>query len=297
MKRVFLPFFCLGLFLVSVLSFAAETKEVGTSKSFHGPVGLQLYSLRNQIPKDADAALDYVKKQGFKEVQIGIGNHYGLTKEEMKAALAKRDLKPVGAHAGYDDLLKNPEKVIDEAKFFGIKYVGVAWAPHNSPLDEKQTLEIAENFNKIGKTLKENDLIFFYHNHGYEFQPYKGNNKDDETLFDLLLQKTDPELVKYEMDVLWTVHPGQDPVKLLKKYPNRWALMHLKDLKKGVKGDLSGGTDTKNDVALGSGQVDYPAVLKAAQEVGVKHYAIEDESEDVLEQIPQSLKFLESVEF
>jgi sugar phosphate isomerase/epimerase len=99
------------------------------------------------------------------------------------------------------------------------------------------------------------------------------------------------------MDLLWTVHPGQSPVALLEKYGSRWELMHLKDLRKGVKGDLSGGTDTRNDVALGTGQVDFPAVLKAAQKAGVKHYFIEDESPTVLEQIPQSLKFLSQVKW
>ncbi|MGL6226497.1 MAG: sugar phosphate isomerase/epimerase family protein [Thermoguttaceae bacterium] len=274
-----------------------KAQSVGTSESFHGPVGIQTYSLRNQLQKEGESALDYVKDQGFVEVEIGIDNHYGMSKEQMKDALAKRGLKPIAAHASYDVLLNDPQKAIDEAKFFGIKYVGVAWAPHQTPLDAKQTLELAANFNKIGQTLHEQGLMFFYHNHGYEFYPYKGNGKEDETLMDLLIQKTNPEFVTYEMDVLWTVHPGQDPVQLLQKYPNRWALMHLKDLAKGVKGDLSGGTDTKNDVALGSGQTDYPALLKAAQKVGVKHYFIEDESDRVLDQIPESLHYLESVRF
>ncbi|MCL2348766.1 MAG: sugar phosphate isomerase/epimerase, partial [Planctomycetaceae bacterium] len=197
------------------------------------------------------------------------------------------------AHGGLDYLLKDTDKAVEEAKFFGLKYVGVAWAPHQDPLDEKQMLQVAKDFNKIGKKLKEHGLQFFYHNHGYEFYPYK----DGQTLFDLLMEKTDPELVKMEMDIMWTVFPGQDPVKLLKKYPDRWVLVHLKDLAKGVKGNMSGGTDVANDVALGTGQVNYPAVLKAAQEIGVKYYFIEDESNNVLKQIPQSLKFLSTVEF
>ncbi len=283
--------------LVLLLCVAAASawgaEPVGTSPSFHGPVGLQIYSLRNQLKAEGAAALDFAKAQGFKEVEIGLGNHYGMTKEAMKEALEQRGLKPIAAHAGLDYYLNKTDEAIAEAKFFGLKYAGVAWAPHKKPLDEAQTLKIAEDFNTVGKRLKEHGIQFFYHNHGFEFQPYK----DGETLFDLLIQKTDPDLVKYEMDVLWTIHPGQDPAELLKKYPNRWALMHLKDLAKGVKGDLSGGTDKKNDVALGTGQVDFPAVLKAAQEVGVKHYFIEDESPTVLEQIPQSLKYLSTVKF
>ena len=285
------------LFVLSaLLSFTAPlcsvAQSVGTSPSFKGPVGLQLYSLRDQLKQQGAAALDFVKAQGFVEVEIGLESHYGLTAEAMKAALDARGLKPIAAHASLDFILKQTEKTVAEAKRFGIQYVGVAWAPHKNPLDEQQVLKIAEGFNQAGKLLKAHGIQFFYHNHGFEFQPYK-----DGTLFDLLVQKTDPDLVKFEMDVLWVIHPGQDPVTLLKKYPNRWALMHLKDLRKGAKGDFSGGTSLDNDVALGSGQADYAAILKAAQKVGVKHFFIEDESPVVLQQIPSSLKFLSSVAF
>ena len=275
---------------VTLSVYAAD--GVGTSKDFKGPVGLQTYSLRNQIKKDGAKAYDYIKEQGFQFIEIGLGNHYGMTKEETRAVFDKLGLKPIAAHGGLDFLIKETDKAVEEAKFFGLKYVGVAWAPHQAPLDEKQVLKIAEDFNTAGKLLKERGIQFFYHNHGFEFYPWK----DGKTLFDLLMEKTDPELVKMEMDVMWTVFPGQDPVKLVKKYPDRWVLFHLKDLKKGVEGNMSGGTDVNNDVPLGSGQVDYPALLKAAQEVGVKYYFIEDESDSVLKQIPQSLKFLSTIE-
>jgi sugar phosphate isomerase/epimerase len=112
------------------------------------------------------------------------------------------------------------------------------------------------------------------------------------------MAETDPRYVYFQMDVLWTVLPAQDPVKLLRKYPQRWLLFHLMDLKKGVPtGSLAGKTDLTNDVALGSGQVQWPALLSSAQEPGVKYYFIEDESPTVLQQIPQSLKFLENLEF
>ena len=130
-------------------------------------------------------------------------------------------------------------------------------------------------------------------NHINEFEPY-----GQGTLFDLLVAETDPKTVFFQMDVLWTVLPGQDPVRLLQKYPQRWMALHLKDLKKGVPtGSLTGSTDLTNDVALGTGQVDWPAFFRAAQKVGVKYYFIEDESPKVLEQLPQSLRFLESVKW
>ena len=265
-----------------------------TSPPFRGKAGLQLYSLRNQFKKDGLTALDYATEQGFKEVELGLLNPYGFSKEEMKDALLKRGLKPIAGMAPYDELLNKTDKVIETAKFFNVKYVGVSWAARKVPWDETQVLKVAEDFNTIGKRLKENGLQFFFHNHGYEFQPYG----DNETLFDLLMQKTDPELVKLEMDVLWTVLPGQDPVKLLKKYPDRWILMHLKELAHGIpKGNLTGRGGPQIETAIGSGQTDYPAVLKTALEVGVKHFFIEDETPDVLNQIPKSLEFLNNVTF
>ena len=279
--------------LFAFVSVSPAADGVGTSQSFRGPVGLQTYSLRNQIQADGAKALDYIKEQGFKYVEIGIGNHYGMTREELKETLKKLDLTPIAALTGHGFLLNSTEAAIEEAEFFGVKYVGTAWADHRAPMDEAQMLKIADDFNTIGKRLKEKGIQFFYHNHGFEFYPYK----EGETLFDLLMQKTDPDLVKYEMDVTWTIHPGQDPVKLLRKYPDRWIFMHLKDLKKGIVGDLSGGTDPENDVVFGTGQANWIEILKAAQEIGVKYYFIEDESSSVLEQIPQSLRYLESLAF
>jgi len=276
-----------------LFSFTPVVHGNETDSSFHGTVGLQIYSLRDQIRQDPAKAFEFIKEQGFTEVEIGLGNQYGMTREELRDTLNRLGIKATAALGDFNALLNRTEECIDHARFFDIKYVGTAWAPHNTPFDEAQTLRIAADFNTIGKRLKDAGIQFYYHNHGYEFYPYK----DGLTLFDLLMEKTDPELVKYQMDVMWTVFPGQDPVKLLRKYPDRWISLHLKDLAKGVEGNLSGSTDVRNGVALGTGQTDWPAVLKAAQEIGIKQYFIEDESPDVLTQIPQSLKFLSTVKF
>ncbi|HYE73837.1 MAG TPA: sugar phosphate isomerase/epimerase, partial [Blastocatellia bacterium] len=118
------------------------------------------------------------------------------------------------------------------------------------------------------------------------------------TLFDLMMAETKPQFVKYEMDVFWVVHPGADPVKLLEKYGNRFELMHVKDMRKGTQtGIFTGQSDVKNDVAIGTGMMNWPAILKAAQKAGVKYYFIEDESPTVVDQIPISLRYLERVKF
>lgn len=277
-----------GAAVAAALVAVAAEKTAGIGPSFKGPIGLQLYSLRDLFTTEVPGTLDKVRAFGFTHVELA--GTYGQTPEQFRTLLDSKGLRGVAAHYPLERFLNDPDGLAKEAKALGLQYVGVAWAPHKDPFDEKQCLETAASFNKAGAAMAERGLKFFYHNHGFEFQPF-----GDGTLFDLLMEKTDPKLVSFEMDVLWTIHPGQDPAKLLKKYGSRWELLHLKDLKKGVKGDLSGQTDTKNDVALGTGQVNYPQVLKAAQQAGVKWYFIEDESPTVTEQLPVSLKFLERI--
>ena len=268
----------------------AMAGDVGVGKSFHGPTGLQLYSLRDmQQAQGVAATLDKAKSFGFKYVEVAaLGN---LSPAEFKSQLDQRGLVPIGSHFPYARLRDDIEGVARDAKALGLPYAGCAWIDHTDPFDEKQCRAAAAVFNRAGAALAKHGIKFYYHNHGYEFQPYGSG-----TLFDLLAAETDPKTVFFQMDVLWTVLPGQDPAKLLEKYPNRWLLMHLKDLRKGVPlGSLSGSTSLNNDVALGTGQVDWPALFRAAQKVGVKYYFIEDESPAVVEQIPQSLRFLESL--
>lgn len=284
---------CLVVIGLLALACRADAGDgVGTSKCYKGPTGLQLYSLRDMMKAQGPAAtLDKAKAFGFKYVEVAdLG---GWSPAEFKAQLAKRGLVPIGRHYPYGQLRNDIDGVIRDAKALGLRYVGCAWIDHQGRFDEKQCREAAKVFNRAGAALAKQGLKFYYHNHGYEFEPY-----GQGTLFDLLVAETDPKTVFFQMDVLWTVLPGQDPAKLLEKYPDRWLFLHLKDLKKGVPlGNLTGGTALTNDVALGTGQVAWPALFRASQKVGVKFYFIEDESPTVLEQIPQSLKFLESVEW
>lgn len=291
MKKFVLTVAALFVGAASVFAQDDARLKVGTNDVFKGPVGLQLYSLRDIFAQDVEKGYQTAEDLGFGYVEMA--GTCGPTSLEMVELLKKHNLTPIAGHWDYNLFKDNPEQVAKEAKMLGLKYAGVAWLPHEGDLDEAEVLAAAEVFNKAGAVLAESGIGFYYHNHGYEFLPYK----DGETLFDLLVQKTDPKYVSFQMDVLWTVFPGQDAAALLRKYPDRWSLFHLKDLKKGVKGNHSGGTPVENDVALGTGQVPYAEVLKAAQEVGVKYYFIEDESPRVPDQIRESLKFLESVKW
>lgn len=274
-----------------ILTFIFDIQESAAQALFPQAPGIQAYTYRESFKKDVAATLDTIRTLGFTEIECGL-DPYGMTTEQFKQMLEERGISSPSVGAGYDDLLKDPEGIARKAKMMGASFVMTAWIPHDG---DNFTIENAkkavEDFNKVGKVLKENGLTFCYHTHGYEFRPY-----EDGTLFDYIVQNTNPDYVSFEMDVLWTYLPGADPVALLRKYGERWKLMHLKDLKKGVEGNHTGHTPLENNVVLGTGQLDMPAILKAAKEVGVEHYFIEDESPRVKKQVPESLAYLKSLE-
>ncbi|WP_091873367.1 sugar phosphate isomerase/epimerase family protein [Pricia antarctica] len=251
--------------------------------------GLVSYTHRTSFEKDVSATLDTIKTLGITDMEFS--NLFGKTPESLRSSLDERGIKCSSFGTGYDDLVKDTEEVARKAKVLGASFVRVAWIPHEGTFDLDDAKKAVADFNRAGKILKEDHgLTFCYHNHGYEFEPYKKG-----TLFDYLMQNTDPRYVSFEMDILWTFFPGQDPVQLLKKYGDRFKLMHLKDLRKGVKGDMTGSTSKENDVPLGTGQIDIPAVLKAAKKAGIKHYYIEDESKLKSVQVPKTMAYLKSL--
>ena len=253
---------------------------------FKTVAGLQLYSLRDQMAKDPEGTLAEIHAWGIKYIELA--GTYGIPPEKFEALLSAHELDAVSGHFSYEDWSKNPEAILRQALDLNLVEVGCAWIPHSGAFDEATCRKAAEVFNRAGELAAQHHMHFFYHTHGYEFQQF-----GTDTLFDLLVRETNPEYVKFEMDVFWIVHAGQDPVALLKKYPKRWELMHLKDMRKGTPvGRLTGSSDVNNDVALGTGIIDLPPILEEARKVGVQWYFIEDESPKSEEQIPQSLIYL-----
>jgi sugar phosphate isomerase/epimerase len=280
--------FCIPVAFFALIADAAPATK---ASRFTGPLGLQLYSLREQFAKNVPATLDKVRDYGFENVELA--GTYGLSPEKFKAELDARGLKPISGHYPFEKFRDDLASIVCDSKALGLKYAGCAWIAHSGSFKEKDCRDAIEVFNKAGQTLARQGIKFFYHTHGFEFQPYGSG-----TLFDLLLAETKPEFVHYEMDVFWVVHGGQNPVALFEKYGNRFALVHLKDMKHGTPiGLLTGSTDVSNDVALGQGRIDYLRILPAAQKAGVKWYFIEDESPTSEKQIPQSLTYLKMVKW
>ena len=254
-------------------------------------IGLQLYSLRNQFPKDVPGTMKKIHDLGIDDVEAA--GFYGLSAEDFKKDLDAAGLHASGMHAQWPELMLNLDKVIKDAKTLGVEYVTLPWIPHVGRFSEKNGHEAGMKFNEWGRKLKEAGLKFTYHPHGYEFTPDKNGGG---TVFDELAKETDPNYVNFELDIFWAYHGGADPVQLMQKYPTRFVLMHVKDMRKSVKVPQSTGSENvENDVAMGTGQLNLPAILAEAEKIGIKHYYIEDESSHSLEQIPQSTAYVRSI--
>jgi sugar phosphate isomerase/epimerase len=275
-----------------VLLFTAIVTDTFAQKGklYSFPIGMQAYTYRASFPKNVAATLDTLKALGITELEGGAQK--GTTPEEFRKMCEERGIKIPATGGGYEQLLKDPVGAAKTANILGSKYLMCAWIPHKvkGGFTFEEAKKAVDDFNTIGKALKENGITFCYHIHGYEFQPYQ-----DGTLFDYIVKNTNPEYVSFELDILWAYYGGADPVGLLKKYGKRFQLIHLKDLKKGVKGDLTGGTPLENDVTLGTGQIDIAGVIREAKKIGIKHYFIEDESPIWYQQVPKSIAYLKSL--
>ena len=266
-------------------------RQVTYRGDFRAPMGVQLWSFRDTAKTDPSGMLAMTRRMGITHVETA--GLYGMPIEKFADALRSAGLRATSMHAGYDEFKKTPEVVIANAKALGARYVGLAWYPHTGAFTEADARRAIADFNQFGRAMKDAGLTFFYHNHGYEPVPY-GNG----TLLDLIIRETDPLLVAFEMDVLWTFHPGVDPAALIRKYPGRFKLMHIKDMKPGVpRGNLSGGLAAELQAAIGEGQVNWSDVMAAAQKDGLEHYYLEDETPAPITNVPKSITFLERLKY
>jgi sugar phosphate isomerase/epimerase len=244
-----------------------------------GAIGLQLYSVKDVIEKDLPGTLKQLAEIGYTEIESypgAKGHYFGMEPQEFAKMAKDLGLNLVSSHFGSgtrDDkssdwrqatMLHHFEELCGKAAQTGQKYITCSWMDESLRKTKDDLKRTAELFNQTGETAKKAGLQFAYHNHDFEFK-----SVGDVVLYDFMLANTDPELVKYELDLFWVVAAGKDPVAYLEKHPNRFPLCHVKDMDKQDK--------TKN-TEVGSGSIDYQKVLKAAKDNGMKHYLVEQET-------------------
>jgi sugar phosphate isomerase/epimerase len=293
-RRGFLQVASAGFFAAAARPFAWADASAAAlddlAKPFSAGLALQLYSLRHRFKAgDVDGALALTREWGFTAVEGGAPP--GMSATAFSGRLKAHGLAVMGTGVDFAALTGELGPVIADAHVLGAKYVMCAWIPHGKTFTVVDVDKAAAAFNAGAKAFDAAGVTFMYHIHGYEFVP--GAAGQGPTLFDTLAARTDPDLVKFEMDVFWAVRGGADPVQLFERYPGRFAATHVKDIAKGTAlGDSSGSAPEETNVPIGQGQIDWRGVFTAAAKAGVAWHIIEDESPAVERQVPVSLRYI-----
>ena len=234
------------------------------------PVGLQLYSVRDLLPKDFDGTLARVRAAGYTEVEAA--GYYDKPAAEFRKAMGAAGLRCISTHHPMVVLKPRLDELIEYGHALGLNYM-VCPSPMRKDPAAKGPLTLddwrwtADELNKIGEKVNAAGMRFGYHNHTPEF-----GSEGGVVFYDELLRLTDPKLVFFEMDCGWVVAAGRNPVDYLSKTPDRFPLLHVKDMVKGENGKM-------HSTVMGRGVVDYKPILRAA--TGLKHYFIEQEEFDM----------------
>lgn len=266
------------------------------------PVGVQLFSLPKLLERDFRQGIAILAGMGFKEVefygpfdfsapeaiagwkaitpQLGFSGSgfFGHSAQQVRAILDEHRMTAPSVHTDWATLQTGMSRLAEAARTVGYTYVGLPSIPDalRRTLDDYKRM--ADNFNKVGDDAKKNGLKFAYHNHGYGLVPMEGT-----VPLQLLLERTDPNLVFFEMDIYWTVAGGANPIELLRAHPNRYHLMHVKDMKE-VRRFRGDGGDPGQWIELfpfmttaGDGVMDLRGIVTAARAAGVKHFFVEQD--------------------
>ena len=279
--------------LASSLASSAAIQALALSKNnrYRKQIGIQLYTLRNQINEDAAGTIKAVAEAGYYQVEPYRSPH---TDAMLKAA-KDNGLKVNSTHFDWQSVT-NPGKEgvapfandLEFANKHGIKHLVIPYVHDYNRKNLDDYKRLAENCNKAAVQAKAAGVQLSYHNHAFEFEPMQGKKSG----YDILISEFAPEM-KFEVDVFWVVVGGQDPVKLIKKLKGRVTQLHLKDLKKGIKTPEFGKLSNDAFKELGNGSIDMEPIIEAADKAGVEHCHVEqDQSPHPLKSVQQSIKYL-----
>lgn len=273
---------------LAALGSAAVAAHARTLKT----IGVQLYTVRSIIGERPAETLKELDKIGFREAEVIMGNM-----DAIWPVLTQTRLKPVSLHmdtALFTRDHANLPAALEKARKNGFEYVV---CPYIAPKDRGGAdvmKTLADTLNHSGETCKGMGLHLCYHNHAFEFEPAGGT-----TLLEILMKNTDPKLVSLELDIMWAQVAGVNPVSVLQQYPERIPLMHLKNVAEGTGQRFNEGVPKTAFSEVGNGMINVPAVLKAAETAGVKHYFVEQDQTpgDPLVSLRASYEYLHKLDY
>jgi sugar phosphate isomerase/epimerase len=246
-------------------------------------IGMQLYTVRRELEKDFEGTLTKVAALGYKEVEFA--GYFGHKPAEVRSILKRLKLDAPAAHVQFSELRGDLRPSIEAARVIGHKYLLLAWMPP----EERRTLEqyrrIADLLNEAGRRTQREGVRFAYHNHDFEFAPLEG-----QVPYDLLLERTDPNVVKLEMDLYWTVKGGANPLEYFERHPGRFHLLHVKDMD---------ATPRRFFADVGKGVIDFKSIFAQSKKAGVRHYFVENDEPagSPFESLRVSFEYLRRLEF
>lgn len=278
-------------FLKTTAAFTAATMvyPMAACSAEEKIIGLQLYTVRDNIEQDLNATLERLSQIGYNSLEAAgynasDGTFYGLAPKAFSDLVNGLGMPLHSSHTVFE--LDSAEKVIADAAATGAKYIVYPYLPDQFRTNLDGWKETADKFNKIGEIAKKNGLKFGYHNHAFEFE-----QMEDQIPMDLLISQTDPELVTFELDVYWVTRGGYDPVDYFKKYPGRFELWHIKDMVK---------TDDMFFAPVGSGRMDFAGIFAEKQTAGMKYFFVEQDSFkeiDPMQSAEMSFQYLNQANF
>jgi sugar phosphate isomerase/epimerase len=257
-------------------------------------IGLSLFTVRKEMERDLEGTLAKVAAIGYREVEFA--GYFNRSPQEVRSALDRCGLVALSTHVDYESLaVENWARVLEASKIVGTTYIVNPWIDDDIRKQPDGWHRAAETFNRAGEASRKAHIQFAYHNHFFEFQPVNG-----KLPYDILLQECDPDLVKMEMDLCWIIVGGGDPLTYFNRYPGRFPMVHVKDMKKipSDKTNLTFDTLTPDMTEVGSGIIDWKRIFAHSEKAGIKHYIVEDdEPKSAFENIKTSYEYLNSLRF
>lgn len=266
---------------------ATDSFAFGSNKR---KIGIQLYTVRDEIKNGIDSVIAKLASLGYEQVEMfGYfnGKYFGKTVPEMAALLKQHNLTSPSAHIGLDEFLFKGnddvwKKAVEDAQVMGHQYMVIPWIDpaHRSSIDDYK--KIAARANRAAELTKAGGMKFAYHNHAFEFEQH-----GDTTGYQILLNETDAKLVKMELDLYWVKNAGKDPIELFRQHPGRFTMWHVKDMDKN---------DKNKQTEVGNGSIDFKGIFKEAKLSGLEYFFVEQENYDVspYDSIEKSIKYVKA---
>lgn len=268
-------------------------------------LGLQLYSIREQLEKDFYKTLEQVKNMGYDGCEFA--GLYGNDPAEINKKCVELGLEPISAHVTYDELTADTEKAVNAYKTIGCKYIAVPYLPDNFRYGTEAYPTVVENIKKIGKVCKENGITLLYHNHDFEF----AKNEKGNYVLDELYTEIDSSLLQTEIDTCWVNVAGENPCDYVRKYTNRAPVVHLKDFvgeKNKNMYKLIGLDEKKIEQIntfeyrpLGCGKQDIQAIVDSARDAGASWLIAEQDEPSMglsrMECAQKSIEYMKNINY